>query len=206
MRQGSGGRCSQVRESVSAQIDGEETPLTFEEVRSHLDGCEGCRTFQRTVIDVSRHGRVAAAEEVPDLTASILAACAEVDRSAGARRVRELRFLAGLTGVVQLLLALPLVFGVVGPELHAARDLGVLQLAMGVGFVLAAVDPSRARGLVPVVAAAVAASVFVVGFDLVTGRADLVAELTHVAEVAGLAALWSLALREPSALRLREAV
>lgn len=196
-------RCTVVRESVSANLDGEPAPLPVAEVRRHLDDCEPCRGFEAAVRGVTRRTRVAAAAPVPDLTAPILAACSELPRHSGDRRVRDLRVLVGLAGVAQLLLAVPLVLGTAGPELHMIRDLGAVQLAIGVGLIVAALDPSRARGLLPVVMAVVATLAFTVGIDLATGRAEIIAELTHLTEIVGAVALWALARRDLRAATLR---
>jgi predicted anti-sigma-YlaC factor YlaD len=190
--------CAAVREAVSAHLDDEAAPLTRPEVRHHLEGCPSCRGFATALDDVARRTRVAAADPVPDLTDGIVAAVAAARGPEGRRRALDLRLLVAVAGLVQVALALPLFVGLVGPDLHVMRDLGAVQLAIGLGLLLAARDPSRSHGLLPVVAAVVAVSLVGAGVDVAAGRATVVAELPHLTELVGLVALWALSRRVTS--------
>jgi predicted anti-sigma-YlaC factor YlaD len=106
-----------------------------------------------------------------------------------------------MAGVVQLAVALPLVLGAGDSQAHLLRDLGALQLALGAGFIVAGLQPFRAGGLLPVGVVVVAVVVTGAGVDLAMGGADPVAELTHVAEIVGVAALWRLSRRDPGPSR-----
>lgn len=197
--------CASVRESVSAVLDGEDAALPSAEVRRHLTTCGDCRRFEAALPGVNRRVTVAGAEAVPDLTATILRAMAPGGEPAR-RRTRELRSLVGLAGVIQLVLAVPVLVGAVGPAVHLGRDLAAFELALGAGLLLAAWQPRRAAGVLPI--AVVVAVVATLGgiVDLATGRASFVSELGHLAELVGVAALWALVRRLPDPPGLRPAV
>lgn len=171
------------------------TPMRITE---HLAGCSACARFAGELDVLS--GRIVSSDPGSSsaLSSRILTTLAEADAT---RRhvlsLAQLRWLVGLAGAVQLTLALPVLFGAVGPGLHAGRELGSLQLAIGVGLVVAAVQPMRAAGVLPVVGVVTGLTVVVAGIDLAAGAASLGGELVHVSELVGLAALWALARRTP---------
>ncbi|MEX0834758.1 MAG: hypothetical protein WD010_01605, partial [Nitriliruptor sp.] len=113
------------------------------------------------------------------------------------RRTRHLQVLVGLAGVVQLVLAVPVLVGLVGPAIHLGRDLGAFELALGAGLLLAAWEPRRAAGVLPIAAVAAVVATLAGAMDLVAGRATILSELTHVTELVGVAALWALTRRSP---------
>ncbi len=188
--------CADVREAISARADGEDLGADATAVADHLDVCAACARFAAHLPAVTRRTRLSAAQEVPDLTDAIVTAVA-ASPPPEPRRTRDLRILVGLAGGAQLLLALPMLLGLVSPDLHVGRDLGTLQVALGVGLVLAALQPRRAAGLFPVVAVVGAITIVAATIDVVTGAATLTAELTHLAELVGVAALWGLTRQRP---------
>lgn len=184
--------CSAVRDAVSARFDGEDAPLAGAEVERHLTGCGSCAAFESGLAPLARRTRVVAAAPVPDVTAQVLAAV-EADRlHAPDRRRRELRLLVGLAGLVQVVLAVASLGAVEGASAHLVHELAALQLALGLGFLLAALQPRRAPGVLPIAVVVVAATLVAAVVDVVLGRVTLVGELTHLAEVVGVAALWLL--------------
>lgn len=189
--------CRTVREALSTRIDGEDHPLPDDEVERHLEACEGCTDHLEAVVGLGRRLRVGAAVEVPDLTAPILVALAEDRTAAATGWTGRLRGLVALAGGVQLALAVPALLGVAGPDVHLGRDLAALQLALGVGFLVAAWQPSRAAGLLPVAAVVGILTIVTAGTDVVAGTASLTAEAAHLSEVVGVAALWALRRRVP---------
>jgi predicted anti-sigma-YlaC factor YlaD len=193
------GTCAAVREAVSACRDGEPAALAAGDVARHLAACRDCRTFEDGLEEVGRRTRVTAAAEVPDLSDTIVAAVAERTpaRDRDRDRVRGLRLVVALAGVAQLLVAVPLLAGVAGAGGHLGRDLGAFELALGVGFLVAAFQPHRAPGVLPVAAVVVVTVVLGGAVDLVAGRATLLMELPHLSEIVGLAALWALYRRSP---------
>jgi predicted anti-sigma-YlaC factor YlaD len=190
--------CSAVRESLSARLDDEVPPLATAAVDRHLGGCHACARYATDLQGLHREARVAVADEVPDLTADILVAVTAQQQLAVGRRTRELRVLVAVAGVVQLALAVPVLLGLLGPAAHVGRELGALQLALGVGLLVAAWQPWRAAGVLPV-AAVVASTTVVAGIvDVASGAATLTGELVHLSELAGVLALWALRRRDRS--------
>jgi predicted anti-sigma-YlaC factor YlaD len=189
--------CAAVREALSSRLDGEDHPVPLPDVHSHLSACGPCTRFESQLAGVTRRTRVATAEPVPDLTAPILVALAEDRASATDRRTLELRWLVALAGAVQLVLAVPALVGLIGPDAHLGRDLGALQLALGVGLLFAAWQPRRSPGVLPIAAVVAIAAMVTAGIDVATGVATLTAELTHLSEVIGVLALWALRRRIP---------
>lgn len=197
--------CDAVREAVSAAVDGEDTGLSGSEVRRHLDACDGCQRFAAALPGVDRQVAVAGAEPVPDLTASILVALADDRAAVVERRQRELRVLVALTGIVQLAIALPVLVGLGGTAVHTGRDLGAFELALGAGLLIAAWQPRRAPGVLPIAAVVAVVATFGGVIDLAAGRVTLLAELTHLSEVVGVVALWALTRQLPASPGLQPA-
>ncbi|MCC5947286.1 MAG: hypothetical protein JJT89_02425 [Nitriliruptoraceae bacterium] len=190
--------CHAVQEDLSAAADAEEQLLPSVELDRHLAVCASCQGFRDGLEAVTRRVRVGVADEVPDLTASVLVALADDRAVSRDRRTLELRWLVALAGAVQLVLAVPALVGMVGPDLHLGRDLAALQLALGVGFLVAAWQPSRTPGLVPVAVVVALVAVVTGSLDVLSGAATLTGELTHLAEIVGVAALIALRRRIPS--------
>lgn len=181
-------RCEQVRETFSAWLDGEDGVVSQAVATRHLDACAGCRRYEAALAGAQRRLRLRPALVVPDLTEPILVADA-------ARRERELRAraartLVGLVGLVQLALAVPLLLGVVEPELHLARHLGALELGLGVGLLVAAVQPRRAAGVLPIAAVVATVSVVSAALEIQRGHTTLLAESVHLLEVVAVLGLW----------------
>ncbi len=198
--------CTEAREALSTEQDGEGLALRLRsQLADHLEVCDGCARFAGDIAGLARRTRVGAAEEVPDLSVAITRRVAaelpagyatSAPSPSGSRvRTRDLRRLVALAGVAQFVLAMPMLLGLVGPDVHAGRDLGALQVALGVGLVCAALQPRRASGLLPVLAVVAATTVVAGVLDVAMGVASLAAELTHLSELIGVVALWALARR-----------
>ncbi len=192
--------CVVVREAVSADLDGEVAPLGDLEVSRHLRHCDACAGFAAAARDLSRRVRLHAAQDVPDLTATIMTRLADVAPTSAVRWVVRLRVVVAMVGVAQMVLAAPLVGGMIGADPHLGRDLAALQVALGVGLILAAVQPHRAAGVLPVIAVVAGATLVLAGIDVATGVAAWTAELVHVSEVIGVLALWGLSRTLPTAM------
>ena len=67
-------RCEQIREALSARLDGEAAEPDDAAVDAHLDTCPACAAWSQELTVLHRMVRVREAEAVPDLTAAILAA------------------------------------------------------------------------------------------------------------------------------------
>jgi predicted anti-sigma-YlaC factor YlaD len=189
--------CAAAREAVSARLDGEASTLGADALRHHLAACVDCRGFEVAAVSLDRRTRVREVERVPDLSASIVAAVASGEAGAD-RRARDLRVVVALAGVAQLAVGAALLLGLLDAVGHLGRDLGAFEVALGVGFLYAAWQPHRAAGVLPM-AAVVAGTVLVAStLDLLAGRATLLMELPHLAELVGVAALWALRRRLPA--------
>ncbi len=177
-------RCSDVREAISAALDGEATTVDAAAVDRHLVTCAGCRAFAGGAEALSRALRVRSAEPVPNLVAPILAAAVP-------RRRQWPRYVLLWTGLVQLALALPALAGDGrGASAHVARELGSWDVALAIALLVVAWQPKRAAGLVPFAAALAGATLLTASIDVLTGRAPASGELLHVIDVLSVAMLW----------------
>ena len=187
--------CDQIREAISARLDGEDPGVPGADVDAHLATCAGCRAFADGAGALHRSVRLAPAPEVPDLTPKVLAAIGSEPEGAGnAGRTFVLRLVLAVLGLVQVAVAVPALFGEDGGlAVHSARHLGSFSLALAVGFLFAAWRPTRVAGLLPVAVALVACLIGTSVLDVVDGRAAALSEASHVTEIAGLVAVWLLA-------------
>ncbi|HEX6681644.1 MAG TPA: hypothetical protein VF062_02570 [Candidatus Limnocylindrales bacterium] len=207
--------CDQIREALSARLDGEEVgdeagfaPGAIEE---HLAGCAECGLWLAKAEEVTRAVRVQLVD-VPDLTAPILAAVRAdaAAQRAGARaeldkRRRLMRLALALTAALQLALAIPMLLGL-GDIAHDTREAASFDIALAVGFALAAWRPDRARAFVPVAFVLAACLTLTSAFDIIEGAALFAHEIGHVAALAQAALLWGLSRGTTRALpRPREA-
>ena len=176
--------------AVSARLDGEDPDMSAAAVHSHLAQCAECRAFEADATALHRTVRVAPAPPVPDLTPRILAAIGDAPSAPGHRDAW--RACLAVVAVVQIALALPaLVLGSdAGLPVHTARHLGSFAVALGVGFLVVAWNPTRAPGLFPLAAALVACLVLTSIVDIASGRTAALGELTHSTELLGLALCW----------------
>lgn len=127
-----------------------------------------------------------------DLADRVVAAAGTIDRG-GVWWV--LRALLAVVAVAYLLVdVVPLLLDD-GPNSHAARHLGVFEVAYAVTLLCVAARPSRARVLVPfTVVLAVGMLLFAV-VDVADGHAAALGEASHLLELAGLILVWLLATR-----------
>ena len=65
--------CTHIREALSARLDGEDPGVDGHRVNAHVSACAACAAWTADLSALHRMMRVRAAEEVPDLTAAILA-------------------------------------------------------------------------------------------------------------------------------------
>jgi len=129
-----------------------------------------------------------------------------------------LRWGVGLIAVAQLISAVPILVGVLVGEvhgLHASREMASFDVAMAVGFLLAALRPAQARAFVPVAFILAACLAMTSTIDLVNGTTLFVHELSHLVAIVQGVMLWLLSrgiMRDrepeepgfaPSALRAR---
>lgn len=142
--------------------------------------------------------RVREAESVPDLSAAILGHAPTPRRSPLADVVSPARWALFVVALTQLVLAAPaLLLGEdTGATVHVARELGSFDVALAVGLLVAAWQPARAWGLLPVVAALALVMGGTAVLDVARGTASSVGEVHHVLDLAGVALLWWVARDE----------
>src|SRR4051794_38869002 len=104
--------CLRFREAISARLDGEDLGMPASELDGHLDGCAECAGWAAQAGRVTRRARLGAAPDVPDLTATVLAALPrELPGVAAAARSRlvdtGLRLALLVVGAAQAGLARP---------------------------------------------------------------------------------------------------
>ncbi|HEX6870021.1 MAG TPA: zf-HC2 domain-containing protein [Micromonosporaceae bacterium] len=184
-----GMRCEQVRESLSARLDGEAMPLPAPVVDAHLRDCSSCPVWLAGAERVTRNVRVQAVE-VPDLTASILAAVradgtlpSAGSRPAGGRgrtrgltgwaapaRLRPaLRVVLGVLAVIQLMMAMPILLGSIGHQSHSGREVAAFDIAVAVGLLLVSWYPEHARIFNPVILTLVVCLASASALDMLQG-------------------------------------
>ena len=199
--------CRACREAISARLDGHDTDDPT--VDAHLAGCLECQAWRADAVALAHRVDLHTAQSVPDRSSAILAALADASAAdeASARAEALLPWRIGLAalGTVQLLLAAPvLLFGTEpGAGIHAAREMGSFDVALAVGFLVAAWRPARAWGMVPLVAALALCLAGTSVIDVAEGRATLTGETLHLTHVVGLVMLWALAHTYRRPLRSR---
>lgn len=110
-------KCDDVRPQLSARLDGELNRDTAAAVDQHVKGCADCAGVETRLRAVRRAVRVSPAEEVPDLTDSIMA------RVAAERSPRSLRWPHVRTGLVAAAAAALLFLGVTTQVNNAPSDI-----------------------------------------------------------------------------------
>ncbi len=187
-------RCDQSRDLLSARLDGEATADERTVLDRHLASCIPCTGFAAALVGLDRATRLIPAEPVPDLVAAVMATNPQVVPDP---RREAARWSLVLVAVAQLAVALPsLLTGSGGDAVHTTRELGSWSAALAVGLLVAAWQPARARGMLPLGLAL--AGVLTLGgvVDVVTGATAGAGETVHLLEVAGIALLWLLARRD----------
>lgn len=192
--------CSDIREAISAHLDDEPAALPPSAVELHVAECAGCAAWTTRLQALHRQVRVRAAEPVPDLTAAILGAAPARQAAHGragllGQPVSAARWALLTVALTQLVLAIPgLLFGDgTNAAGHVARELGSFDVALAVGLLVAAFQPARAWGLLPLAAALALFVGFSSVLDLLEGTTSGGSEAHHLLDVAGVALLWVVA-------------
>jgi predicted anti-sigma-YlaC factor YlaD len=200
--------CDQARLALSARLDGEPSGVPANQLQTHLNICDACRDW---LTDAERLTRLVRAQppQVPDLTEAILTTIATDPAArvtpAGSRTAGAAKKTARLAGVtqravqgavaviagMQLALALP---AMLGGDIHANREMGSLDAAVAVGFLIAAFKPRLARAYTPIAVVLAGCLALTSGWDVAHHHVTLVHELTgHLATVAQAVLLCTLA-------------
>jgi predicted anti-sigma-YlaC factor YlaD len=188
--------CARWREAISARLDGEEPGIDAALVDAHVARCTSCRAFAAAAADSRRLERIGTAPDVPDLSRRVRKAVAVADRASHRSVARALLVVVAVQIVAFSLPAL-----VLGDEentaSHAARHLGAFAAAYGVGLLVVAVRPARARTMLPVAAVLAGALLITAVVDLAEGRVPLAGEVLHLPEVLSVVLVWLLAVPAP---------
>jgi predicted anti-sigma-YlaC factor YlaD len=190
-------RCDQSRDVLSARLDGEATADELAVVDRHLASCSACSDFAASLTALDRVTRLTPAEPVPDLAGAIMAANPPV---VGDPQREAARWGLVVVALAQLVVSLPsLLTGPHGDSVHTTRELGSWSAALAIGLLVAAWQPARARGMLPLGLALAGVLTLGAGVDIVTGATAGAGESVHLLEVAGVALLWLLARHEDGA-------
>ena len=177
--------CSAYREILSAGLDGEAGALELDAATRHASTCTGCAAWFEAATSLTRAARLGPAEDVPDLTASILTASPV--RPADGLPVARVGL--ALVAVSQLLIGQESLVDPAGIATHLTREQGVWEVALAIGFATASWQPRRAAGLVPLVTALVAGLLVTASIDAADGTVAMLSEGHHLVAFVGLALL-----------------
>jgi len=186
--------CAAARVAISAALDGELDARSIDELDSHLSGCPECRGWRERAHAVTRRARIALAPVAPSAPPQLVNAVART-----AWRPEQLtptRLALVAVAVLQLAVTLPQL--VLGSDhlapVHVAREMGAFDVALAVGFLLAAWHPQNARGMYLLVGAIALLLVVTASVDIAAGHTTPAAEAPHLLAVAGWMLLRVLAL------------
>jgi uncharacterized protein YcnI/predicted anti-sigma-YlaC factor YlaD len=192
-------RCEQVREALSARIDGEAPGVAKTVLDGHLAGCPDCVTWRDHAERVTQVVRLQP-DQAPDLTAAVLAAVARDHAGVGAAPRRTpaawrpshavLRAAVAAVALAQALLALPVLLG--AGDIHTSREMACFEVALAVGFALVAWRPDRARVFMPVAVVLAAGLGLTSMLDLINAEVVPWHEVGHLAVAVQAALLWAL--------------
>jgi predicted anti-sigma-YlaC factor YlaD len=193
--------CEEVREHLSARLDGEEPAagLAAEVADQHLAGCPGCSAWWDRAVALARLTRTAAALPGPalsdDAMAAILAeSAASAERPAHTPVVmRLLRLALGAVGLAQFLLGFAQISSLAAtagdhvhdPEIGAAssghlwHESAAWNVAVGAALAWLAWRRTRPASLLPVMTAFVAVLTLLTVNDALTGRVEASRILSH---------------------------
>jgi len=189
--------CDQVREAISASLDGEAGPLLPAAVDDHLAHCHDCRSWTLGVERMQRVARLTVPPVMSDETDRFVAAAQADARVRAGQRRRLVPVQLGLVAVAaaQLAVSVPsLLLGHDGfaPE-HVAHELGAFTVALAVGFAVAAYRPRLANGMVPIVGIVASLLVVTAWLDASFNNTTITSEWPHLLEVVGFLLLLRLA-------------
>jgi predicted anti-sigma-YlaC factor YlaD len=195
--------CPTVREALSARLDGEPLGLPAAVLDQHLAACPACAEWADAAASVTRRLRLAAAPEVPDLTAAVLTALPrELPGVGAAARTRladaAVRLLLLAVAVAQAGLAWPaLASGAasMSAPVHMAHETGAWNLAVAAAFLAVAAAPRLAAGGLPFLATFAALLVPVTLADLAAGHVHADRALAHLLLLAGVVLVATVAWR-----------
>jgi predicted anti-sigma-YlaC factor YlaD len=180
--------CARAQILCSASLDGELDPSEQRHLDEHLASCPACRRFAADATALHRVVRIAPAEPVPDLTATILAATAPAPVTELPSRTRVLRLALVAIALVEILLSVPGLF-----DAEHTQHLAAFDLALAVGFLWVAARPQRTlSGFLPIGTALVLLCVGLSLADAAQGDGESARVVTHSIAVVGMIVAWTL--------------
>jgi predicted anti-sigma-YlaC factor YlaD len=196
-------QCTPYREALSARLDGESPGLPAGELDAHLGACPACSAWVRQAELVTRRARLTPAPDVPDLTATVLAALPrELPGTAAAARARltaaALRLALLAVGVAQAAFAWPsLATGTaaMSAPVHMAHETGAWSLGIAAAFLAVAAAPRLAAGALPFLGTFAVLLPFVTVQDLTAGHVHAGRAVAHLLLIAGVLLVSAMAWR-----------
>lgn len=169
---------------------------------AHLAECIGCEQWRAAAQRLQSTSRLAFAA-VPDLTVPILEAAAEqqtkarlAERRKHQRRSLALQVAVGVSAVTQFVLALPALLvasGISGlVDTHSSHEMASFDIAIAIGFLVAALRPERAKALVPIAVVLAACLAATASVDVATGTTGVMHEAAHLTTLVQAGLLWAL--------------
>ncbi|CAM3128124.1 hypothetical protein [Stackebrandtia soli] len=202
--------CASARAALSARMDDEDV-LDAAATLDHLRECAACGEWIGHANRISETARKRYVS-TPDLTEPVLRRIGDHERGRAARLRawrRGLRWAVGVAAIAQLGLALPALWpgaDVGGHALHASREMASFDIAVAVGFLLAAIRPDRARAFVPVAFALAGCLAVTSLVDIAGGATDVLHEASHATALVQAGLLWALGRTSAGRASQRERV
>ncbi|MEZ5244526.1 MAG: hypothetical protein R2707_05455 [Acidimicrobiales bacterium] len=186
--------CTSWVDEMTAIAVGADASIEPALLDSHVRQCPDCREYRRTL-----EGRGPITAMGPGtLAASVRRAAVREDQS---RHDTILRYALVLFGLQIIVLAAPALLFVdtTSTTPHDARHLGAFATAYGVGLLLVARRPARARTMLGVGQVLVAALALSAIIDVIDRTVSLTTEFLHLPEVLALVVLWMMSRDNASA-------
>jgi predicted anti-sigma-YlaC factor YlaD len=191
--------CDQYREALSAELDGEPTGVSEEDLSGHLSGCPGCRDWFGQAARVTRLVRLAPATPIPDLAPAVLAAL-PVDPPRRRRVFAGARAALVVVAFLQALLAWS--GALTGQDDmatgHVAHEVGAWNLALAVAFLMVATRPKAADSLIAPVGVFVAVLAVVAASDAAADDLAMGRLVGHLLVGTGLVLLVAISRTTPA--------
>jgi predicted anti-sigma-YlaC factor YlaD len=193
--------CSVAREAISATLDGEAPGVASSELSRHLAACADCNAWRESAHIVTRRARLAPAEAAPTVREGLLAAVREESRESSRTLspLTEARLGLVAIAIIQIVLTVPAL--ILGSDreapLHVAHEMGAFDMALAIGFLAAAWQPERARGMHVLVGAAALLLLGTAVVDLLTGHTTAADEAPHLLVLAGWRFMYWVAAEAP---------
>ncbi len=188
--------CDHWQSAISALADGEDPGVTPRLLDAHLATCGSCRAFRSFTEANLGRTRIQLTPEMPDLSRRVVKLNRLADRASRWGVLRAMLAVAALEVIIFSLRALVLGQGE-DSSVHAARHLGAFTVAYGVGLLVVAVRPARARTMLPVAIVLAGALAITALIDMVNGEVPLLSEATHLPELISVILVWLLAIPSP---------